>query len=296
MKIIITGSLGHISKPLTKELIEKGHLVTVISSNQNRQADIELLGATAAIGSLEDVEFLTNTFAEADAVYCMVPPTYYYDHSIDPLTFYQVVGNNYATAIKASGVKRVVQLSSFGGDLDKGTGIILGSHLVEEILKKLPDMSLTRIRPTSFYYNLLGFIKMIKSVGFIASNYGGDDKVLMVSPKDIANAVADELVKTTSEEVRYVASDEVTCNEAASILGQAIGKPDLKWILISDEEMQKGLESNGFPIKLAEQIVELYGSLHSGLLAKDFYASNSKITGKVKLKDFAIDFAAAYNQ
>ncbi|RZL56215.1 MAG: NAD-dependent dehydratase, partial [Pedobacter sp.] len=63
MKMIITGSFGNISKPLTKELIEKGHLVTVISSNQNRQADIELLGATAAIGSLEDVEFLTNTFA-----------------------------------------------------------------------------------------------------------------------------------------------------------------------------------------------------------------------------------------
>jgi glycogen synthase len=29
MKIIATGSLGNISKPLTKELIQKGHSVTV---------------------------------------------------------------------------------------------------------------------------------------------------------------------------------------------------------------------------------------------------------------------------
>ena len=32
MKITITGSLGHISNPLAKELIENGHSVTIISS------------------------------------------------------------------------------------------------------------------------------------------------------------------------------------------------------------------------------------------------------------------------
>lgn len=36
MKIIITGSLGHISKPLTEELVQKGHAVTVISSNPEK--------------------------------------------------------------------------------------------------------------------------------------------------------------------------------------------------------------------------------------------------------------------
>jgi nucleoside-diphosphate-sugar epimerase len=32
MKIVVTGSLGNISKPLTKELVQKKHSVTVISS------------------------------------------------------------------------------------------------------------------------------------------------------------------------------------------------------------------------------------------------------------------------
>ena len=62
MKIIITGSLGHISKPLAKELVHKGHEVTVISSNLDKQRDIEAIGATAAIGSVEDVSFLVKTF------------------------------------------------------------------------------------------------------------------------------------------------------------------------------------------------------------------------------------------
>ena len=64
MKVIVTGSIGNISKPLTKELVKKGHHVTVISSNQERQKDIEALGAEAAIGSLEDVDFLVSTFSQ----------------------------------------------------------------------------------------------------------------------------------------------------------------------------------------------------------------------------------------
>ena len=45
MKIILTGSLGHISKPLAVELIQQGHSVTVISSNPDKQKEIETLGA-----------------------------------------------------------------------------------------------------------------------------------------------------------------------------------------------------------------------------------------------------------
>ena len=72
MKIVVTGSLGHISKPLTEELIKKGHSVTIVSHNPEKQKDIEELGASTAIGKIEDVNFLTKTFKDTDAVYCMV--------------------------------------------------------------------------------------------------------------------------------------------------------------------------------------------------------------------------------
>jgi uncharacterized protein YbjT (DUF2867 family) len=66
MKLIITGSLGHISKPLTEILVQKKHAVTVISSKPEKRKEIEALGATAAIGTIEDVAFLTHTFTGAD--------------------------------------------------------------------------------------------------------------------------------------------------------------------------------------------------------------------------------------
>ena len=51
MNVIVTGSLGHIGEPLTRELVQEGHTVTVISSNPERQTAIESLGAAAAIGA-----------------------------------------------------------------------------------------------------------------------------------------------------------------------------------------------------------------------------------------------------
>jgi hypothetical protein len=40
------------------ELVQKGHTIKMIGSKPEKQKDIEALGATAAIGSLEDVDFL----------------------------------------------------------------------------------------------------------------------------------------------------------------------------------------------------------------------------------------------
>jgi uncharacterized protein YbjT (DUF2867 family) len=295
MKVVVTGSLGNISKPLTKELVQKSHKVTVISSNPEKQKNIEALGATAAIGSLEDIDFLVATFSGADALYCMVPPNNYFDQNLDLIAYYRRLGNNYAQAIGQSSVKRVVNLSSIGAHLDQGSGILLGTHHVEQILNELSsDVAITHLRPTSFYYNLFGYVDMIKKEGFIAANYGAEDKVPWVSPIDIATAISEEIITPfVGRNVRYVASEELTCNETARILGAAIGQPDLKWIIIPNEQMLSGLEAAGMNPQIAAGLVEMYASLHSGLLAEDYYRNKPTVMGKVKLTDFAKEFAIA---
>jgi uncharacterized protein YbjT (DUF2867 family) len=297
MKIIITGSLGHISKPLTQELVQKGHAVTVISSKPEKQAAIEALGATAAIGTIEDVEFLAATFTGADAVYTMLPPPDFTNPNLELMAHCRKIANNYAQAIGASGVKRVVHLSSIGAHLAKDSGLILLHHAAEAIMDKLSDVAITFMRPTAFYYNLYSFLPAIKNTGAIASNYGADDKVAWVSPTDIAVAIAEELeTPLTGRKVRYVASDEPTCNEIASILGAAIGKPDLKWKVITDEQMLSGLQSSGVPAQIAAGLVEMNASMHTGQLSTDYYLNKPAVMGKVKINDFAKEFAAAFNQ
>jgi uncharacterized protein YbjT (DUF2867 family) len=297
MKIIITGSLGHISKPLTEELVQKGHAVTVISSNSQKQKDIEALGAAAAIGSLEDLDFLIATFTGAAAVYCMVPPANYFDHNLDLTAYCHNIGNNYAQAIRASGVKRAIHLSSIGAHLDKDSGIILAHRDVEVMLNNLADVAVTFMRPVAFTYNLYGYLGMIKSQGVIGANYGAEDIIPWVSPVDIAAAIAEEFeTPLVGKKVRYVASEELTGNQTANILGAAIGKPDLKWVLVSNQQMQSGLETAGMNPEIAAGLVEMYAALHTGLLSEDYFRNRPAAMGKVKLADFAKEFAAAFKQ
>ncbi len=297
MKIVVTGSLGRISKPLTEALVQKGHSVILISSKPEKQKDIEALGATAAIGSLEDVHFLTSTFTGANAVYCMIPPPDFFNHNLDYMAYCRGIANNYAEAIQQSGVKRVVHLSSIGANLDKGTGFIVGHHYMENRLAALPDVAITHMRPTSFNYNLYHFLPVIKNTGNIISNYGGDDSVSWVSPIDIAAAVAEEIVTPqVGGKVQYIASDELTCYEVAGILGAAIGKPDLQWLTITNEEMQSGLEAAGMEPRNAAGLVELNASIHTGELFRDYFEKKTPVTGKVKMTDFAREFAATFTK
>jgi uncharacterized protein YbjT (DUF2867 family) len=297
MKIVVTGSLGHISKPLVEQLIRNGHIVTVISSSPDKIAAIEALGALAAIGSVRDRQFLEETFNGADAVYTMVPPVSYFDADVDAVAFFSEIGHNYADAIRNAGITRVVNLSSWGAHRDNGNGGIAGAYYLEQIMNELPEeISLTHLRPTSFYYNLYAFIPVIKNAGIIAASYGGDDITALVAPSDIAAVIAEELdARDHVRNVRYVASDELSCNEVASILGAAIGKPDLKWVVIPGEQLKSQLEAAGMPSKMAASLVELQEGHHSGLIAED-YKKNRPAMGEVKMVDFAKEFAQAFHQ
>lgn len=292
MNIVVTGSLGHISKPLTEELVRNGHTVTVISSNPDKRKPIEAAGATAAIGFLADAAFLTTTFADADAAYCMIPPNFTVP---DSRSYYQGIGRSYAQAITQSGIGRVVHLSSWGAHLSEGTGFITGSHDVEQLFNALPDVAITHLRAGSFYDNLYAYIDMIKRAGFIGTNYGGDDKIVMVSPLDIAAAAAQELTRSaTGQNVRYVVSGEYTANQAARILGAAIGKPDLQWLTFTDEQTRSGLAQNGIPPHIATDFVQLGASIHNGRLGEHYEQHKPDAMGQVKLVNFAQEFAAAY--
>ena len=300
MKIIVTGSLGHISRPLTAELLQKGHAVTVISSKPERQAEIEELGAIAAIGTMEDADFLSATFKGADIVYVMEThgASSFFDPNLDLMAVISKIGQNYKQAIQQSGVKRVVHLSSIGAHTDKGNGILAFHYNVENILKQLPDdVSIKFMRPVGFYYNMFAFIPTIKTQGAIVSNYGGDVKNPWVSPLDIAAVIAEEMEKPfDGREIRYIASDEVSPNEVAGVLGEAIGKPDLKWLAIPDEQLLNGMVAAGMNANIAKGLVEMNAGFHRGPLYEDYYLHRPAVFGKVKLTDFAKDFAAAFKQ
>jgi uncharacterized protein YbjT (DUF2867 family) len=295
MKIIVTGSLGHTGRPLTEQLVKTGHEVVVVSSKPDRQKEIGSMGAKAAIGSVEDVEFLVSVFSGADAVYCMLPPGGFFDPNFDLMAKVTQLAQNYKKAISGAGVKKVIHLSSIGAHTDQNNGLLAFHYKMENILRQLPqDVAIKHLRPVGFYYNLLSFIPGIKTNGVIASNYGGDDKKPWVSTLDIAEVTAEEITGPfEGRTIRYIASDEISCSEIARILGVAIGKPDLQWIRIPAEQLRSTLVAIGMNPGIAAGLVAMQESINSGELYEDYYR-HRPVLGNTKIKDFAPQFAAAY--
>jgi uncharacterized protein YbjT (DUF2867 family) len=299
MKIVITGSLGNIGKPLTKLLVAKGHQVTVISSKPERISEIQALGAISAIGTIKDAEFLTETFKSADAVYLMEAWEgigSLFDQDIDFMDEFKKIANNYVQAVQKSGVTKIIHLSSIGAHSNQGTGSLQVHHQVENILRTLPDnVSIKFIRPVGFFSNVYRWLPMIKSHGAIIQSYGGNQKEPWVSPYDIASTIASEMEKPfKGKTVQYIASDEVSPNEIAQALGQATGNNDLQWKVISSEELLDQMRSAGINEWIAKGMIAMQQAQGNGSLYEDFYLHKPKL-GETKLKDFAKEFAEVYH-
>ncbi|RYZ26934.1 MAG: NAD-dependent epimerase/dehydratase family protein, partial [Sphingobacteriales bacterium] len=247
MNYVITGAAGNISAVVIRQLLEAGHHVTVIGRDEQKLQSLISSGAKAAIGSVEDTAFLTAVFTGADAVYTMVPPNF---ATNDMKGFIEQIGKNYTAAIKASGVKYVVNLSSVGAHLPEGCGPVSGIYRVEKSLNSLQDVNILHLRPAYFYQNLLANIGLIKHAGIIGSNFSiAAGKFPIVHPSDIAAVAADALLKPDFKGVSevYISSDETGTDAIAAALGKAIGKPDLQWVRFSDEDALNGMMQAGLP-------------------------------------------------
>lgn len=292
MNYVITGSLGHISRPIVEKLVSAGHAVTVITSSEERKAAIEALGAKAAAGSVLDRDFLVRVFTGADAVYTMVPP---YLGAADWKKHIAGVGENYAYALQAAGVKKVVNLSSVGAHMPEHCGPVSGLYYVEKALNEVPGLDVLHLRPAFFFYNLLANVGMVKHMGIIGGNYGESTRMVFVEPADIAEVAAGKLLQPdfTGNPVLYIYSDALPVQEVAAELGKAIDKPELPWINFSDEDTRAGMLQAGLSEEVARNYVEMGAAVRSGEMLADFHRQGA-VQGKTRLADFARVFAQVY--
>lgn len=292
MKIIVTGSLGNIGKKLTTELLSAGNQVIVVTSSTDRKNEIEALGAVAAVGSVSDADFLTQTFTGADAVFAMTPPNLGGQNIVANTTN---AGKAFSQAFKTANVKKVVMLSSIGADLPNGNGPIEGLYHIEQIYNGLEKTNITFLRAGYFYTNYYNDVPMIKNAGIMGSNLPTNTKIPLVHPHDIAIAAAEELQKRSEgKNIRYIVSDFRSAGEIAKNIGKSIGKPELPWVEFSDDEALNGMIQAGIPAEIAQLYTDMGAGLKSGKIAADFERSGTNTDGKIKLEDFANEFATKF--
>jgi len=290
---VIMVATGNIGSKLANILLDKGEKVKVIGRSAERLKPFVDHGAEAAVGDVSDVEFLTNVFKGADAVFALIPPNYTTDNFRG---FYNEIGANIVKAIQDSGVKHVLFLSSRGAHLAENTGVVKGLHDVEQQLNKLDGVNILHLRPTYFMENLLANIGMIKNLGINGGEIRGDVKFAMIATKDIAPVAADHLIKRdfSGHTVHELLGErDVSMNEVTKVFGEKIGKPDLEYVQFSAEDAKKGMMDFGMSADVSDQLLELGQAINDGLMAVKQPRTAENTTG-TSIEEFADFFAQVY--
>jgi uncharacterized protein YbjT (DUF2867 family) len=260
----ITGATGNTGSVVANHLLQRGQKVRAIGRDANRLQPLAARGAEPFTADLTDAARLTQAFSGAQAVYAMIPPSM---NSQDYLAYQDRVVEAIATAIEKSGVKFVVTLSSVGADKPDKTGPVVGLHRLEQRLNRIPGINVLHLRAGDFMENTLAQASIIPTVGAASGPLRADLKIPMIATSDIGVAAAEALSRLdfTGQQTRELLGQrDLSMAEATAIIGKAIGKPDLKYVQASDEQLRPALMQMGMSRNVADLILELSAAINSG--------------------------------
>lgn len=295
--IVVTGATGNTGRAAAEALLAGGHAVRVITRSAANGAELEKAGAQVAVGSLTDADFLRGAFADAHAVYAMMPPNM---QAPDFRAYQNALGAALASGLAESPATHVVTLSTYGAHIPEGTGVIAGVYDFEQRFgRELAGKHITHLRAGFFLENFFAMIGTIKAFNvFGGFPIRGDVKIPMVHAPEIGALAASLLAQKSFEGHRWlnVAHPEsATLSEAVEVLASSINRPDLSWVQFPYDQAEQGMLAGGFSASVAKEYIEFSRAISDR--HDEFYAY-SELTEegstKTGVKEFAPLFAAVY--
>jgi len=292
--IVVLGATGNTGSVVAQRLLDAGEPVKVVSRSAERLQTLVDAGAEPAVGDLQDATFLHETLQGAKGVYALIPPKF---DAPDMRAYQREVAENIAAAVRANNVPYVVTLSSYGAHLSDGGGVVSGLYPLEQHLNGIQGTHVTHLRAGYFFENFFASIPVIKEQGVMGGfPIAGDAQMDMVWTRDIGNTAADKLLQKNFEgnNVLFLGHEKsYTLDQAASILGKAIGKEDLNYVAFPSDGAKQAMMGMGFSESLADQYVEFSQAASQGKLMED-NTNHPKKNADTSLEDFAPIFAKAY--
>ena len=290
---VIIGATGHTGKPISLGLLEHGHTVRIIARNSSKTKELTDKGALLFQGDISDADFLKKAFDGADALYTLV--------AIDPQAsdFYatQVAQvSAVAEALKTSTIKNVVALSSVGAHLSSGAGVVQGLQKMEELFNEIPGINMLYLRAGYFLENGLGIAGMVKMMGILGTPVRGDLKIPMVATKDIAAVALKHLLALdfTGKSHEYVlGARDYTYEEIASIYGNAIGNPGLRYVQFPYADAKQAMMMMGMGGNFTDRMIEFTKAMNEGLVQGE-HQRTAENTTPTTAEEFAEVFRDVY--
>lgn len=288
MKKIITiiGATGRVGSKTVQLLSDKGYTLRLVARHAEKlEAFSSLPGVEIHVGSAKDAAFLAGVMKGSDVVFTMTPA----DFSIANVPAHQdELGNATIEAIKQSGVKKVLNLSSVGGHTEEKTGIVAGLARQEQRLNNLEGVDVLHLRPSYFMENLLGNIGMIKSMNINGSAIAADRAFPVIATVDIARTAAEKLEAsnwTGKSVLPLLGPKDYTMNEITKAIANVIEQPNLPYIQFPYDQAREGMKQAGLNDSFVEGYIGLSEGINEGVFNLEKRDAHS--TTPTTIEDFA---------
>ncbi len=288
---VILGASGNTGSIIANFLLLKGEKVRVVGRDPGRLQRFVRKGAEAFTSGVSDAAALTKAFRGARAAYLLLPPiTSREDQERESAAI--------AKAVKDSGLRYAVNLSSYGAHVPEGTGPVAGLHSSEQKLNAISDLNVLHLRAAYFMENNLAAIDMIHGMGLFGHALLPDLKLPMIATPDVGAYAAQRLLDLdfSGKQTRELLGErDLTMTEATAVIARGIGKPDLRYEQFPYDQVQQSLEQMGMPPKKAAVYIEMFEAINAGLLAAQEQRSPENSTPTTFEKFVQDVFVAAYH-
>jgi uncharacterized protein YbjT (DUF2867 family) len=289
---VILGASGNTGSIIANFLLSKGKEVRVVGRDSGRLQRFVDKGAEAFTAEMSDAAALTKAFSGARAAYLLLPPAKSREDQ-------ERESNAIAKAVKESGLRYAVYLSSYGAQVPTGTGPVAGLHSSEEKLNAISGLNVLHLRAAYFMENNLASIGMIQGMGLVGNALLPDVKLPMIATRDVGDYAAQHLLHLdfSGKQIRELLGErDLSMTEATAAIGRGIGKPDLRYQQLPYDQVKQVLTELGVPPKGAAMYIEMYKAINAGVLVP-LEPRSKENTTPTSIEQFVQDvFAAAYHR
>jgi len=138
---------------------------------------------------------------------------------------------------------------------------------------------------------------MIQAIGRFGHALLPDVKLPMIATRDVGDYAAQRLVDLdfSGKQTRELLGErDLSMTEVTAAIAHGIGKPDLRYVQFSYDQMQQALTQMGFSPKKAAVYIEMFKAINEGVLAAQEPRSLDNRT-RTSFEKFVQDvFAPAY--
>ncbi|WP_327100251.1 NAD(P)H-binding protein [Nocardia vinacea] len=263
--IVVTTPTGAIGRQVLPHLLDRGAPVRVIVRDPARLPAHIREHVEVVTGSHSDIDVVTQAFADADAVFWLLPPVHR-GASLEAavLDFTRPA----CEAFKSQGVERVVGVSSIGrGSAVVGNAGLVTASLAMDDLIASTGVSYRALAMPSFMDNLLRQVEVIKTQGIFFAPLSPDLKRPTCATRDIA-AVAAELLLDDSwsgyDSVPVLGPEDLSNNDMAQIMSEVLGRP-IRFQQVSGEAYKTTMLESGMSEAMAQGMYDMLEAKENGL-------------------------------